>query len=373
MNGRPGRRLLLAAALALSPGLAAALDLADGRLQIGLSGEAGYGRTDGNTYLGGTEEGNYDNTLLAISIAGQLSSRLRVVGRVAVNEEGVAMLDWAFAEWRFSDALRFRAGKAKHPFGNYGEIVEDGTLRPFFSVPQGIYGTANMVGEGYKGLGLTGFLRAGRWGLVYDVYGGDLDLEVSNALLRVADPTLDPAERQVVFTSDLVGARLSLETTVDGLVLRVSGYTGTEEEHPGLEQDVRHSVVAVSGEWLTDALSLRAEWAYAVEREVTSTNAAYVEAAWKFPFGLQLAGRLEGSWTDLEGFTGTSPSLRHREAALGLNYWFAPEFVLKAEVHLVDGNRFAYAPFPEEGAIPSPIPEPEETTQLFFLGAQFSL
>lgn len=39
----------------------------------------------------------------------------------------------------------------------------------------------------------------------------------------------------------------------------------------------------------------------------------------------------------------------------------------------MDGNRFAYAPFPEEGPVPSPIPEPTETTHLFFVGAQPSL
>jgi hypothetical protein len=373
MNRRLARTLLLAAAAAaLAPRGASAFELADGRLDIGLSGEAGYGRTDGNTYVGGAEEGNYDNTLLALSVAGQLSPRLRVVGRVAVNEGGTAMVDWAFAEWKFADALRLRAGKAKHAFGNYGEIIEEGTLRPFFYAPQSIYGPANMVGEGYKGLGLTGFLRLGGWGLAYDVYGGDLDLETSNAIARIADPSLNPEEELLIFTSDMIGARLSLETPLDGLVFRASGYTGKEEENPAAEEGVRHTVGALSAEYLTEALALRAEYAYAVERATTTTNAAYVEVALKLAMGLQLAGRVEGSWTKLDGFTGSSPNLRHREAAVGLNYWFAPEFVLKAEYHLVDGNRFAYAPF-EEGTLPSPIPEPSETTRLFFLGAQFAL
>jgi hypothetical protein len=372
MNRRPGRTLLLAA-LAAAPLGAAALDLADGRLALRVSGEAGFGRTDGNTYAGGSEEGSYDNTLLAVSMAGQLTPQLRVVGRLAVAEERGTMLDWAFAEWKVSDALRLRAGLAKHAFGNYGETIEEGTLRPFFYAPQSIYGPANMVGEGYKGLGLTGFMRLGTWGLAYDVYGGDLDIESSNAFARVADPAMDPREQSDVFTTDMVGARLSLETPVDGLAFRVSGYTGTEKEAPWIAEDARHSVGALSAEYVNDALAFRAEWAHAVERATTSTDAAYLEAAYKLPMGLQLAGRVEGSWTELQGLTGSSPTLRHREAAVGLNYWFAPEFVMKAEFHLVDGNRFAYAPWPDEGAIPSPVPTPSETTRLFFLGAQFSL
>lgn len=372
MNRRLARTLLLAAAVALAPRGASALDLADGRLDLRLSGEAGYGRTDGNTYLGGNEGGNYDNTLLALSVAGQLSPSLRVIGRLAVNEEGTAMVDWAFAEWKIADALRLRAGKAKHAFGNYGEIIEEGTLRPFFYAPQSIYGRANMVGEGYKGLGLTGFLRLGGWGLAYDLYGGDLDLETSNALARIADPSLPPEEELLVFTSDMIGARLSLETPVDGLVFRASAYSGNEEENPAAADDVRHTVAAASAEYVTDAVALRAEYAYAVERATTTTSAAYLEAAFKLAMGLQLAGRVEGSWTKLEGYTGSSRSLRHREAAVGLNYWFAPQFVLKAEYHLVDGNRFASAPF-EEGTLPTELPEPSETTHLFFLGAQFAL
>jgi hypothetical protein len=230
-----------------------------------------------------------------------------------------------------------------------------------------------MVGEGYKGLGLTGFTRLGGWGLVYDVYGGDLDIETSNALARVAEPALDPSEELVIFTSNMIGARLTLETPIEGLVWRLSGYTGTEEDHPGVPEDIRHTVGALSAEYLTEALALRAEYARSVESSTSTTDAAYVEAAWKLAMGLQLAGRVEGSWTTLEGFTGTSTNLRHREVAVGLSYWFTPEFVMKAEYHVVDGNRFAYLPFPGEGTLPSPIPESSETTHLFFLGAQFAL
>ncbi|WP_242393625.1 hypothetical protein [Anaeromyxobacter oryzisoli] len=361
-------------AIALVAPPAAAFELADGRLNVGLTGGAAYARTDHNTFARGDKEGQYDNTSLAVAIIGHVSDQLSVVGRFDIeSQEDGAEIDWAFAEWKVNDALRLRAGMGKHAFGNYGEILEEGTLRPFFDVPHSMYGPANIAGEGYTGLGLTGFFRLGeRWGLSYDLYGGELDVETSNALARIAAPALNPAERFVIETRDMIGARLGLEMP-GGLVARLSGYTGVEEEYGTVAEGVRHTAAAGSTEYLGESLTFRAEYAYMIEQNTETTRAAYVEAAWLFGSGLQLAGRVEGSWSKIDGFTGSSPNLRHREAAVGLNYWFSPEFVLKASYHLVDGNRFAFAPFPEDGTVPSPIPEARETTQLYLVGAQFSL
>jgi hypothetical protein len=374
MIGHLRRTLLLLAPLALLPTLTPAYELDDGRLELRVTGQVGYGRTDHNSTFSASKEGNYDNSILAMSVAAQLSDRLRVVGRFDIENEG-AEIDWAFAEWKVSDALRFRAGMGKHAFGNYGEILEEGTLRPFFDAPQSIYGPANIAGEGYTGLGITGFHRFGRWGFLYDLYGGELDVETSNALLRIGNPLLDPTEDLVIQTRDMVGARLTLETPLDGLAFRLSAYSGLEEEYGALAHETRHSAGAASFEFLGESLSLRAEYAHLIEKDFAKAEAMYAEAAWKFAVGVQLAARVEGNWTKLEGFTGSSRNLRHEEAAVGLNYWFSPDFVLKTSFHLIDGNRFTYAPFDEgfDPAAGGAPPEPRKTTQLIFVGAQFSL
>lgn len=354
-------KTLLLPALALLAQPVAAFDLADGKLDIGVSGEAAYGRTAGNTYSVGNEDGQYDNTVLGIHFVGHLTDRLTIAARIDLEggEEMAAEIDWAFAEWKVSDALRFRAGKGKHPFGNYGETIEEGTLRPFFTPPTVIYGPSEFVADGYTGVGITGFRRLGEgWTLSYDLYGGELDVDEINTLDLALDPTLPPATEEDE-TRDAIGGRISFETPIQGLTARLSAYTGVTED--GAEVG-RRTAVALSAEYLGEELQLRAEFAMLTEPDLT-TNAAYVEAAWQFKSGFQVAGRLEGSWSDLEGASG--PYLRHREAALGLNYWFTPDFVIKASAHLVDGNRFAYAPV--TGAVP------DETTQLYVLGAQFSL
>ena len=88
---------LLVAALALLAAPAAAYDLADGKLDIGVSGEAAYGRTNGNVYGAGSEEGRYDNTGLGVSFIGHVNDRLTIGARFDFEggEGSEVGIDWA--------------------------------------------------------------------------------------------------------------------------------------------------------------------------------------------------------------------------------------------------------------------------------------
>ena len=58
-------------------------------------------------------------------------------------------------------------------------------------------------------------------------------------------------------------------------------------------------------------------------------------------------------------------------AALGVNYWFGPNFVLKLSVHSVDGNLFAHLEGEEllEALAAGGL---DKSTDLVIFGAQFS-
>jgi opacity protein-like surface antigen len=364
MIRRPSLIHLLLAALLLAAAPAAALETADGKLTVSAYGSAGYGRTDGNVYGPGTEDGSYENTQLALAFIGRPADRLLIAAQVFFTSAETPSIDWAFAEWKLHDALRLRLGKAKHPFGLYGETRDIGTLRPFFTLPTSVYGPTHLVAEGYTGVGLTGFYRLAKgWSLGYDVYGGQLQTAVYESFEQLFPGFVGPAgELEEAETRDLLGGRLTLETPVEGLSFMVSSYTGVET-HEG--EHMRHVAVAGSAEYLTEAISARAEYALIDEEHEASTHSAYVELAYKFPVGIQLAARAEGSWSTVDELTGSSPLTRHREAALGVNYWFSPDLVVKASYHLVDGNRFAYSPTQTPATL-------DESTRLFVLGAQFS-
>src|SRR5262245_21539680 len=141
-------------------------------------GSVVYGKTDGNAYSVGEEEGDYDHGELATIVLAQPVDRLTIATNLSLEQghEGFEpQVDYAFAEWAFSDRLKLRAGRVKQPFGLYTEIFDVGTVRPFTTLPQGLYGASGFVAEGFDGLGLTGRLAAsGGWALGYDVYGGSI-------------------------------------------------------------------------------------------------------------------------------------------------------------------------------------------------------
>ena len=191
-------KLLLAAtffALA-APARAPAAELGSGQLSLNGFGSWAAGYTNRNAYQTGSVPGRWDNAEFALDVAAHPDERLAIAAQVFFRNGGEAgemtgRVDWAFASWRFSDAVTLRVGKVKQPFGIYGEIYDVGTLRPFQSLPAGIYGPADFVGESYFGAGLTGsFFSSGGWGLGYDLYLGELMVNEAELPKFVAHPEL---------------------------------------------------------------------------------------------------------------------------------------------------------------------------------------
>ena len=334
----------------------------------GFGGDA-YGHTQDNLYLAGGPSGEYQNAQLALALIAAPSPRLQISSQLswAQTPDGTSTeLDYAFAEWRFSDALRLRVGRAKQPFGIYTEIFDVGTVRPFYSLPQGVYGPAALVAEGYDGVGLTGHARLGRaWGLAYDAYFGGVRL-ASTPLA----PGLDEGEgagEEVEIIRDAVGGRVWLEAPVEGLRFGASIYSGKEER----EEQVRHTVFGLHGEYLDGPWSLRSEYVWHPEHLGPHLRAFYVEGARRLGGHFQAALRYD--WSDTTFPSGEplpEPSLgRHEDAAVGLNYIFSPNLVLKTSYHRVNGNRYA-RPEDLEGALDAGTLAAR--TNLIVVGGQFS-
>jgi hypothetical protein len=279
-------------------------------------------------------------------------------------------LDYAFAEWRFSDALRLRLGQVKQPFGISTEVFRIGTVRPFLELPQAVYGPVGLTGgKAYKGIGLTGTHVAGRWTLRYDLYGGGLTQEefVTPELFLLGVPVTEENEFELEATRDVVGGRLVVQSPVTGLSVGVSAYGGKEI---GSSHRV---VVGLQAEYLSDRWSLRTEYAHEdVKNDLTATG-LYGEAAYRLGDHWQFATQY-GRHTSALGppIVVDAPSLlEHKELALGLNYWFSPALVVKLSYHRVDGNRLA-APEPDELEAQVREGTLARKTNLYQFGAQFS-
>ena len=392
MNMRTTPRLLpaLAAALLAASLPAHAQELP--ALSIHGFGGWGYGRTGGNSYLLGEKGGDYQHNNFALSLAATPYERVSVFTQIEFTndyisrgeEEGEVELDYAFAEYTFSDALRLRAGQVKQPFGIYTEIFDVGTVRPLFTLPQGIYGPSEVVAESFKGVGLAGtFAMAGGWGMDYDVYGGALDELKSGGTLPHAVAILggeEEEEEDEPGVKDMVGGRLVVRTPLEGLSVGASAYTGTtagHEEEDEVAEDAKGRVTVIAGQSSLQRgrLSLRGEVARHTHQDAESLDAAYAEAGLMLTRSWQAVARYD--WARVESIEGVeldddSELLRHRDATVGLNYWVNPRLVFRASYHNVRGNLFA-APDGEEALHDAILGGTlDRKTDLLLLGVQFS-
>ena len=351
-----------------------------------------YGDTDGLVSLLGDEDGRYDNAEFALNVSARPSDRLSIVAQVFLEAgaddlegESEAELDYAFAEWFFSDAGRLRIGRVKHPFGLYGEIFDVGTLRPFHLLPQSIYGPNGFTAKAYNGIGLTGTRGGGTgWGLQYDIYAGQIegDFEIPGLLLLVPEVFLEPNLGLGFRIEDTVGFRFNVITPLEGLTVGISGYRGDEEVGDNFVSTDARETYLVHVEYLTGRWSIRSEWGEYEHEDVFEDKGKYLEVAYRVDEHWQLAVRADDFEVD---YPGLSPSvlsalvspivpqlMEHQELAFGINYWFSPNFVARLNYHQIEGNRFAFLGAPEEIAQALAAEQLEDGTDLIVLGAQFS-
>lgn len=374
---RKGKTLIVLAVFLLTvPALAQ--DLSN-TVQIHGFGAWGYGNTNGNRYQLGSDEGNYGHSQFALALSANPVKKLNIFsqlfwGSTELGER--AGFDYAFGQWEFSNAAKFRIGKVKQPFGIYTEIFDVGTVRPLFALPQGIYSPQGIVAKAYSGLGIAGsYFSSQGWGLQYDVYAGKLDLEVEHpweALAVTEEETEE--EREFDSVKDVVGGRLIFNTPLSGLSFGTSAYSGTPEGggYGGGEKAPKHVAYGIQAEYLSDVLSLRTEFARHVEGDELTLSGAYVEVGYQVTQQWQIATRYDWSKVklgEMDLVSGAPSLLRHKELAFGLNYWFSTEFVVKLAYHIIDGNRFA---LPEELHEAIEDGGLDSKTKLIQFGTQFS-
>lgn len=339
-------------------------------------GSVAAGKTDGNHYMVGAEKNEVEHSSFALNIAAEPIQNLKIRAQVEWQTDDLKSeveRDYAFAEWWFSKALRLRLGEAQQPFGLYTEIFDVGTVRPFVELPQGLYGPAGFAAESFRGAGITGNVPGpGGWALAYDLYGGGLDLKEDDPFGFVEEEDdeeeeEDGEEEEQESVRNMVGGRFSFIAPDDRLSFGVSAYRGNN-----VDDGVRRDAWIGHVQFLSDKLWVRAEAGRQREKE-DSAETGYLEAAYFLSTKWQAAARYDRQDTKDSEFPDALPSLlKHREWALGLNYWFSSGLVVKASFHNVEGNRFAR---PEDFEVLRGQLEDgtlERKTNLFALSAQFS-
>jgi phosphate-selective porin O/P len=357
----------------------------DNIVQIHGFGGWSYGKSSDSSYVTATPEGNAKSAQFALNVSARPYERLSVIAQVNFdnyNEE--TELDYAFAEWEATDHLKIRAGRVKHPLGLYGEVFDVGTVRPFQYLPQSLYGPLGFTAKAYNGAGITGTQRAGDWELLYDLYAGQIDgdyglaLPASPTAVPPANPNASPWQDIGFNYNDIIGGRLHVTTPVQGLMIGASGYKGKDDFVTSTT--VRHvdrTVYIGSAEFARGPLTLRAEYGNAESKGLHTTKSKYVEGSYRIAEKWQLAARWDKLDLEVPGFASSfagpmASTLYHEDIAVGVNYWFNANFVLRANYHMVEGNRLAYAPTNREMLANVIGGGLDEDTNALILGAQFS-
>lgn len=366
-------RLLAVATCAICTA-ARGTELAEGRLSINGSGGAAFAISGNNEVhspsMTATPDGVFENLDVNLTLTARITSELTVASQLFFDElDGPASgIDWTFAELHLSKWLKVRAGKVKLPFGISNEVESVGTLRPFYSLPESVYGNTTVATRAYYGAGATGELLSGQsWTLDYDVFGGEATLSSVRpfaVMTKPPDPNAPPGPPVPVAAMadrvhSLFGGRLIVGTPLEGLSLRVSAYRGRLE-------DATLLVAMLSIEYSVDDWLLRAEGYRSSEQSIN--HGGYVEVARFVTPHVQLAAQLQGLRTHARAVPDDSPLLWHASASLGLNYWFTQAMVVKAAFSKISGNRLAFPPQLDA----SSTRNLSEDTPLFSLGTQFS-
>ena len=393
--------LPLAVATALAGSSAGAQGLTPQNVEIHGFGSWNSGATnDDNLYLGGQNRGSSLNSVAGLTLTGHIDERVTFTTQVKFEFNGATQpaLDYVFAQYQFHDALKLRAGQVKQPFGLYTETIDVGTIRPFITAPEAIYGPTANIAEAYRGIGLTGNVRLpSSFSLDYDVYGGGLnreEYEVTLDAYRVMQGRRTFAQVSEGYgteiTDQVYGGRAMINFPIPGLRIGASGYHGNTNEQPSPGRGDVQTVI-YSFEYAANRIALRSEALREWESDHDRQNGWYYEGAYRLFGGWQVAGLFDRASTHLKGKKPGcaapcsdypvigAPLLSHKELAGGLNYYFSPGFVIKASYHHIEGNRFAQPGRDDlvsmlqtaytSGATVSPL---DTHTNAVLLGAQFS-
>jgi hypothetical protein len=345
MTKRAWKETAVATLIALTALCAHADDLSNLSVHGFLS--QAYGRADETTVLGIPKEGTSDYRNAALQFSYQITDKDRMVLQLSHERIGSdpkasfladVAFDWAFYEHKFSDRTRVKVGRVPIPLGIFNEVRDAGVILPFYRPPVPFYAETNFLNETLDGVIASQSLALGKWEFEVDPFAGGW-----NTLAVSGSSPLTPAR-----VDDGVGANAWLKTPLSGL--RVGGsflhstlrrrsvvtVTGTPAPAPTPEP---RNVWTASAEGAFSRFSLRAE--YSKSKDGDSRDRIYYALASVEPLEKLTVNLLYTKhWVRWYGGprAGTT-SAGSRDMALGVNYAFRPNLVVKLEGH--DGEGFA--------------------------------
>ncbi len=338
------------------------------------------GRTDNDNEYGriagkGTPMANYYFTL---NLSANLEQNVSIFAQPSwlTDLEGDALvLDYVFAQWTIARPFGLRVGKIKNPFHIYSEVLNVGTLRPFYLIPQGIFAVAS---QSYTGVGFTGIVGIGALEVSYDLFGGFQSYEP----IIVQQPLgFDPITYLPVFLSlqfnpegrNFLGGRILFHTPISGF--KIGGtymsndmyyrFQGGPKIKSGKKRTVGYTGQA---EYVTDRIQLRAEYGKVADPSLT-TYRGFGEAAFKITSHWQVAADYDWCEFNVNILPLDKDQTNHNATGFALNYWVSPDLVFKLNHYRVNGNGLCK---PANAAQAYSLGTVQNKTKVWIFGMQFA-
>lgn len=138
--------------------------------------------TDNDLIPNSGENGSFEFSEVGLTFSADVSDQLSIGVQFLSRDYGSVgnfdvKLDWAFADYHFSDAFGIRFGKIKTPIGFFNTIRDIDSLRPTALLPQAVYDEhMRPVFTAHSGFDLYGSLDLGELGLLdYVVFFGTVN------------------------------------------------------------------------------------------------------------------------------------------------------------------------------------------------------
>jgi hypothetical protein len=285
-----------------------------------------YAQSDGNQILGISEDGTADYRAAALQIRADVSEQDTFAIQLSHERFGESALqafqsdvalDWLFYEHRFGESA-VKVGRVQIPFGIYNEVRDVGTLLPFYRPSVNFYGEGAYTSETVDGIVLShSFDLGGSWHLDGDLHYGNW--EFINRSGRF--------EKRKVRNS--MGVELWLDTPIPGLRIGTGGMRYDVLEPDGNQWYTYH--VSMQGEF--GRVEANVEYKY-IDFEEGTYDAGYAQLGVQVTDKIAVNGQYEYSDLAVDFFREGDFD---DDVALGINYAFRPDCVLKLEHHWNEG------------------------------------
>lgn len=284
----------------------------------------GYLKSWGNNWLGETLDGTDEFWEAAGNVIARPMDRLRLGAQLFVRDLGTSgngevELDWAYADWRFADAIGVQVGRVKMPFGLYSESLDVDPGRTSVFLPIMYPNRAREILLSTDGMKFYGTLGDLDWA----VYGGQRHLESDGDFATYFAYRSNLATVDSIEADSEIGAMLHWYTPVTGLASRLSFAWLNQLDLRGGTAGGTATVELEIPYWYAGMFSLIYELGpftfcseyqrYYAENTLTITpivgpvqritepqraDSAYLSCTWQWRPWLSLYGSIEGAWTD---------------------------------------------------------------------------